>query len=128
MTFAVVALSALAGSGLFATLSTRNAGFKAGLAVLSVLAAILAGLDRSLRYAERAEQHRTAGAEWAGIVNLTEEMKASLPDHPPDEQRVEKLERQMTETTTKSPYIPERVFQKNCLAETYMWRGRCTGV
>lgn len=121
LTLLVVSLAAFTGSGLFATLSTKSARFKTVLAILSVIAALLAGLDRSLRYLERAEKHREAGSAWAAIVNETEELKPQLAAHPPEATRISSLAKLMNDITARSPYIPQRVFDRCGLGDTYMW-------
>jgi hypothetical protein len=116
-------LSSVTASGLFAS-RTTSGPYHVTFGVLGILAAIVAGLDRSQRYAERGEQHRVAGAAWAVIVNETEELVlrrrvAGLSEHDLDA-----LRKRMDETTQRSPSVPQGVFDEEKLEETYLFGDR----
>jgi hypothetical protein len=121
----VVVLSAVTGSGFFASVSTtapKPTRFIFG--AFGLLAAVLAALNRSLRYGERAEENRQAGARWARIVNSTETLHATLAsgDSPADiHAQITKLGAAMTGITQHSPSIPQRFFALNGLGQTYLW-------
>lgn len=120
LSLAIVVFSAVTASTLFANLSSTNASLKIAVATLSVVAAVLTGIDRSVGYAKRSEAHRRAGSDWCPIVNKTEEIIVQLPAHPVTDDQIQSLETAMAETTNKSPYIPEHYFRKYGLAETYL--------
>ena len=120
LTLAVIVLTTVTGSTLFTNLSGHR-DLTIVLASLSIAAAVLAAIDRSVRYAERAEQHRRAGAAWCPIVNETESITVQLPAHPVPDDRIQSLEAAMSRTTNNSPYIPQRYFKKYGLMDTYMY-------
>ena len=120
ISLAIVILSAFTASTLFATLSNTHSSWKIALAIVSILAAVLAGIDRSTGFATRAENHRRAGADWCPIVNSIERARAQLPQHPVPSADIDKIDAEMAETTKKSPYIPEHYFKRYKLGATYM--------
>ena|ERR1017187_3923869 len=123
VTIGLVVLTAFTGSALFATLSNQNSNFQLALAILSVASAALAGFDRSQRFLENAEKHRQAGAAWTNVVQQTELLWEQLPTNPPQDldSRIAAIGKQMDEVTAKSPQIPERVFRKCQIGQTYVF-------
>ena len=73
-----IAISVFVGSAVFASIEHETSGaVKIGLGLLSVLAAVLAGLQTFLSYAERAEKHRTTSAAYASVRRELELMAAT---------------------------------------------------
>jgi hypothetical protein len=63
-----VALSALVGTAVFATLQQQSCFWlQLGVGAMSVLAAILTALQSTLSYQELAEKHRAAGAKYNAL-------------------------------------------------------------
>jgi hypothetical protein len=131
LSLAVVVLSAATGSGIFATLSTtapKTARVVFG--VIALLAAVLAGITRSLRYGERAEENRQAGARWAPIVTSAEKLLARLAEPDPDGQvatDIDALEGHMDDVAQHSPVIPQAFVKKNGIDTAYPWQPEPTG-
>lgn len=123
ITIGLVVLTAFTGSALFATVSNKNTNFQLALAVLSVVSAALAGFDRSQRFLENAEKHRQAGAAWTSVVQQTELLWERLPINPPLDLdlRIDAIGKQIDEVTAKSLQIPERVFRKCQIGQTYVF-------
>jgi hypothetical protein len=117
----LIVLTVVTGSTLFATFSEKNAPFFLAGAILSMVSAAVAGFDRSQRYLENAEKHRQAGAAWTSIVQQTELLVEQLPDHPPTEARIDAIGKQIDSVTAKSPQIPERVFNRFKIGETFVF-------
>jgi hypothetical protein len=64
----VVVISATVGSSVFAALQGEvSIGWKIALASFSLSASVLAALQTFLRFAERLERHRTAGAQYGTL-------------------------------------------------------------
>ncbi len=126
LSLAVVVLSLVTGSGIFATLSTSAPkSYRYLFGIISLIAAILAGISRSLRYSEDAQQNREAGARWAPVNNSAERLRAATDSRSPAEEiasGLDELQAQMDEATQRSPSIPQRFFLKHGLEETYVWR------
>jgi hypothetical protein len=79
----VVVLTTFVGTSVFATLQHHvNTELKILIGLVSVLAAVLAGLQTFLRFGERAEKHRTAAEAWAALRRDMEEMIALHPTYP----------------------------------------------
>lgn len=113
-------MTTFTGSGLLATLAGGNNGFHIALGIVSIGGAGVEGVERSMRYGERAERHRTAGSKWAQIVNEAEAIVAGLPDATPSDTALADLRRRMDQLTSESPHIPERVFNRFRIGETYL--------
>jgi hypothetical protein len=124
MSSAVILITAVTGSGLFATLSERSAWLHGALAGASVVAAMLAGYQRSLGYAAKSVEHQTAGANWGVIVNETEKLRQELRSRDPRDSELEHLRRAMDTVTKQSPQIPEKDFAKEHIALTYLYEPR----
>jgi len=119
LSYTVIVMSAVTGSGLFATLSKQNESLQFALAVLSVIAAAIVGYQRSAQYAARSVEHQRAGAGWNPIVNQTEQY--SLSSTQPTDAALTRIEKEMDAVTKSSPQIPERVFKKFRIPETYLY-------
>jgi hypothetical protein len=76
--FPAVILSAAVGTSVFASLETQvDLRIKIAVGMLSVVAAILTGLQTFWRFSERAEKHRQTAANYAGLRRNIEEYIAS---------------------------------------------------
>jgi hypothetical protein len=115
-----IVLSSVTASGLFASRSTSGI-YHITFGALGIIAAIVAGLDRSQRYAERAEQHRVSGAGWAVIVNATEELVLRRKGAGLKDSDLDALRKRMDEVTQRSPQLPQSVFKDEHLERTYLF-------
>lgn len=106
-------LSAVAGSTAFAAFGSGR-GWGIAVGVVSILAAATAGLQRALRWAELAENHREAGAGWDKLFNEMTLMRSG-----DEELALQPLQKEIDTLVDKSPYIPEKFFEKLGLPETY---------
>ncbi len=126
LSLAIVIISLVTGSGIFATYSTSvPKSYRIVFGGISLLAAVLAGVSRSLRYSEEAQQNRQAGALWAPIVSSAESLQADIASGAPADfigPQVEALRAQMDKATSKSPSIPQHFFKKHGLASTFYWQ------
>jgi len=109
-----VSLSAVVGTTVFATLET-NAAFwiKLFVALMSISVAILTSLQAFLRYGERAEKHRTTGAEYKSIVRevrtLLDEYNASDKTMTDDQARssIALVRKRFDELDIRAPELSE---------------------
>ncbi|WP_264293999.1 SLATT domain-containing protein [Diaphorobacter aerolatus] len=68
-----IALGTIVGTAVFASLEkSADVRLQIGVGLLSVVAAVLTGLQTFLRYAELAEKHRLAGARFANLKHRIE--------------------------------------------------------
>jgi len=100
--------SAVVGATVFTSLATSTSvGVQIAAGLLSLVAGVLAALQTFLRQAERAEQHRLAGARY-GTLKSEIELLATFP--PPDPAQLEvslhALRHRWDEIREKSPAIP----------------------
>jgi hypothetical protein len=104
-------LSAVVGAAVFASLSgTDSVAMKVATGLVSLLAAVLAGLQTFLRHAERAEQHRVAGAKYGALKSELQLLQTFLPTDPTKvETRLEVVRRRWDQIREKSPAIPSRL-------------------
>jgi uncharacterized protein HemX len=124
LSYAVVIIAAVTGSGLFATLSNQNTALQFSLAALSLLAAAIAGYQRSAQFAARSVEHHKAGASWGEVVNAFEALREELNSREPTDKELEHLRHEMDRVTTQSPQIPQRAFRKFEIGQTYFYRDR----
>jgi hypothetical protein len=124
LTGATVVLSAITASSLFASHGHNSGVYHVSFGIVGIMAAIVAGLDKGQRYAERSEQHRTAGAAWAVIVNTTEELVLRPSHRPISRHDFDGLSKKMDDTTAHSPQLPQAVFIGNGLEASYLFGRR----
>lgn len=106
-----IVLSAAVGTTVFAYLDKQATGeLKIALGLVSVLAAVLSGLQTFLSFAERANRHRITGAKYGAIRRRLETLK-TLP--PEDEQalrrELESIKQAMDELAENAPHVPSNL-------------------
>jgi hypothetical protein len=75
----VIVITIVVGSAVFATLQNQVENWaKIALGFISVVAAVLSGLQTFLRYGERAERHRSGGVRFGALLRKVDYMR-SLP-------------------------------------------------
>ena len=81
-----VALSAAAGTALFATLQKKSTsvGLRLAIGLVSVLAGVLAALQTFLGYGERADRHRAAASAYGAVRREIEQYHAVSPGNAED--------------------------------------------
>jgi SMODS and SLOG-associating 2TM effector domain family 4 len=119
----IVILAGLSGSGLVSSLAADSKAFRNVLAAMSLFTALIAAVQRSLQYAKRSVEHQGAGADWGPIVNSIEELRAELNGggRPPADEAIDGLRTAMDNVTKKSPQIPQRIFRRFKIGETYLY-------
>lgn len=122
LSYLVVVIGVVTGSGLFATLSKQNEKLQLALAVASLVAAAIVGYQRSAQYASLSVEHQKAGAEWGVIVNETEELRKQIETAHPSDADFDRLRKEMDAVTKRSPQIPQHDFVRLKVGETYMYR------
>jgi conflict system pore-forming effector with SLATT domain len=106
----VVVLSAIVGTGVFATLTQNvDAGIRIAAGTISVIAAVLASVQTFLRFGERSERHRHAAERWSAIRREIEKARALPPEQVGDpKQLLDDVQARMDEAGDKSPAMPNR--------------------
>lgn len=111
----VAGISAFVATSIFATLQ-QNIDASSSLAprifigMISILAAILASLQTFLGFAEKAEKHRTAGANYGSIQREIQEALANCPQDTGGFFRV--LRGKFDDFAKQSPTIPKRLWDR----------------
>jgi conflict system pore-forming effector with SLATT domain len=111
----VTGLSALVATSIFASLQ-QNVDFAGSVAVrilvgmVSVSAAVLASLQTFSGFAERAEKHRTAGANYGSLQRKIQDV-LEVPPQPNDSLRKE-IQEKFDDLAKQSPAIPKGVWNK----------------
>jgi Petal formation-expressed len=110
----VVVLSAIVGTGVFATLSEDvSPAVRIAAGTVSVIAAVLASVQTFLRFGSRSEQHRIAAERWAAIRREIETVLALSPESAGDpKQLLEQIKSHMDEAAEKSPAMPDRRWKR----------------
>jgi hypothetical protein len=108
----VVILTTFVGTSVFATLQKEaSTSIKIVTGVASVLAAIMAGLQTFLRYAERAERHRFSGGKY-GALRREAEHRLAFPPSNTDELNnyVSSLRERWDKLSEDCPTAPNRIW------------------
>lgn len=103
-----IVLSASVGTAVFASLETAAAGhMRIVVGLVSIAAAVLASLQTFLGYAERADRHRTAGAEYGGVRRSLELLK-TIPPQSEQELRtiLDNIKNRMDDLAKNCPEVP----------------------
>jgi hypothetical protein len=116
LSLAVVLFSAVVGSSIFAA-AGRHGNARWFIGALSIGAAVVVGMQRSVRLTETAEQHRRAGSEWDKLFNFLAE---KLADPNAELGTAADRARKWMETLVgESPVIPQRRFRRVGLSASY---------
>jgi hypothetical protein len=110
-----VALSAVAGTALFATLQEESAsvGLRLALGLVSVLAGVLAALQTFLGFGERADRHRAAGSAYGAVRREIEQYHAVPPRTAEAVEVVmNRLRERLDAIAGKAPDVPDRTWNK----------------
>ena len=107
----VIALTALVGTSVFATLqSDAGPRVQITLGILSVAAAVLASLQTFLGYSERAEKHRVAGAKYGALARHLEELLAVSGE--PQADAIEGIRGAIDSLALESPNTPLKIYRR----------------
>jgi len=109
----VIVLSAVAGATVFAAPPDTLRWLTVVVGCLSILGAILAGLQTFLKLSERAEKHRLAAARYG---DLKREAEALLASPPPDvAAALDKFRIRWDKSNQESPMAFSKKFEKESL-------------
>lgn len=110
-----VALSAAAGTALFASLQkeTASVDLRLALGLVSVLAGVLAALQTFLGFGERADRHRAAGSAYGSVRREIEQVRA-LPPRAAEsvEAMLNRVRGRLDAIAEKAPDVPEGTWSK----------------
>lgn len=112
-----IALSTIVGTSVFATIeqtadNSRKLWLQITIGLLSVLSAVLVSLQTFLRYAERAEKHRVAGARFANLKHEIELLSTMPPPNPADlRQALADIEGKWSKLREDSPNLSEAIWK-----------------
>ncbi|MEX3970415.1 SLATT domain-containing protein [Paraburkholderia caribensis] len=109
----VTAVSAVVGTTVFLSLvaSADSPWVRLVVGLVSIAAAVSAALQTFLRYAERAEQHRSAGARYGAVRRRLEAIYAGDPCAR-DGRYVSEVRDILDRLAEDSPSVPPRVFRR----------------
>ncbi|MGF6965197.1 hypothetical protein OKW43_002202 [Paraburkholderia sp. WC7.3g] len=121
MGWLVTALTAFVGTAVFASLSAPpvSIGMRIVVGLVSVAAAMSAALQTFLRYAERAEKHRAAGARYGAVRRRLEAVFAGDADAR-ETHYLSAIRTELDRLAEDSPNVPPRIFyrtQRTLLAD-----------
>jgi hypothetical protein len=105
-------LSTVAGTSVFASMSSEvTTGVRLAVGLISVLVAVLTGMQTFLRYDERSGKHRAAGVQF-GI--LRREIELERATRPPDTsiERLQAMKESLDALYKESPEIPQEIFDQ----------------
>ncbi len=109
----VTVLSAFVGTAVFASLTLTAVSFEQRLFVglVSVAVAVSAAVKLFLRYAERAEKHRAAGARYGAVRRRLEAVFAGDADAR-DGHYLTAIRDELDRLAQDSPNVPPRIFHR----------------
>ncbi|MBW0446315.1 SLATT domain-containing protein [bacterium M00.F.Ca.ET.228.01.1.1] len=113
MGWLVTVLAAFVGTAVFASLNTSGVSFEIRLLVglVSVVAAVSSALQTYLRYAERAEKHRAAGARYGAVRRRLEAVFAGDADAL-NGHYLSAIREELDRLAQDSPNVPPRNFYR----------------
>ena len=107
-----VVLSTFVGTAVFSSLeNSEDIRLQIGVGLLSVMAAVLTGLQTFLRYAELAEKHRLAGARFANLKHRIE-LLMTLPTEADMRSQLEVIEEAWAKIREGSPSLSSCVWRR----------------
>lgn len=109
-----VVLSTVVGTTVFASLSkVTDLAFQIAVGLLSVIAAVLTGLQTFLRYSELAERHRLVGARFANLKHRIELLTAFPPATEAEfNSSLQSVEDAWSKLREESPMLPGRIWKR----------------
>jgi hypothetical protein len=108
----LVLLTAFSGTTVFASISLNPAlWFQLIVAGITVLAAILSGLQTFLRNADRASAHRAAATYYSSLRRELEQILAQ-PTTSLSDGEITGIREKLSELAERSPAIPSRVWKR----------------
>jgi hypothetical protein len=113
----VVVLATVVGTTIFATISkSPSTVIQICAGLMSVAAAVLASLQTFLRYGERSEKHKNAGAKYAGLKTEFE-LVLALPEKDEAQMKefLESFRARWTAVHEDSPTVSEDIFVRATL-------------
>lgn len=118
----VVVMSTVVGTSVFASLRQQvDLRLQIGVGLISVLAAVLAGLQTFLRFSEKAEKHRSAGAEYGAIARHIEESLSVPPGADGLAKLLGELRSHMDTLAKEAPEIPSHVWKSKSGGFRPLW-------
>lgn len=109
----VVIFSTIVGTSVFASLSKEvNIYWKITVAVISILAAILAGLQTFLKFSEKSEAHRAIASQAGSLRRQIEQLIASGDVENISEEKLNSLREQIDKLSANAPAISEKIWIK----------------
>lgn len=107
------ALTAFVGTAVFASLSETavSIGVRVFVGLVSVAAVVCAALQTFLKYAERAEKHRSAGARYGAVRRKLEAVYSHDPDAR-DGHYLTSIRDELDRLAQDSPNVPPRIFYR----------------
>jgi hypothetical protein len=107
-------LSIIVGTSIFATLqSDVNINIKIATGLISILAAVLAGLQTFLRYEERAEKHRATAARCSTLGREIDELLAfASRGEKITKKQVDAIRMQYEKITFDAPTTSDKMYDK----------------
>jgi hypothetical protein len=101
----VIVLTAVVGTSVFASLERQpQLAIQIAIGLASVVASVLAGLQTFLRYGERADKHRIAGAKYGAVGRELEQVLGN--DQPIAESRMDEIRLRLDTLGLESPTVP----------------------
>jgi hypothetical protein len=103
-------LAAFAGTAVFASLSNSgNVPLRLAIAAMSVIVAVLGGLQTFLKLADRAAVHHAAATGYARVRRLAEEHLATTKV--PEPEVLSRVRELMDDLAEKSPTVPRAIWR-----------------
>lgn len=109
----VTALTAFVGTAVFASLTAQavSVELRVFVGVVSVAAAVSAALHTFMKYAERAEKNRSAGARYGAVRRRLEAIFSGDPDAR-DGHYLTSIRDELDRLAQDSPNVPPRIFYR----------------
>ena len=109
----VIVLTTIVGTSIFASFQEQNMiWLRIILGLVSVAAAVLSALQTFLRFQERAEKHRSAGASFGSIRREIEQLFIDIENAKVMTQSLDAIRKRFDSLSKEAPEIPNSIWKK----------------
>jgi len=109
----VIILSTIIGTSVFATIqNSPEMWVKISVGLINFLVALLVALQTFLKYSERAEQHRKAGARYGSLLKELEQYIVIVPSDDEFKIWISDFRKRWDDLSIEAPTVPKRIWNK----------------
>lgn len=105
-------LAAIAGASIVASLGSTTPSIKIGAGVASLIAAVLSGIQATMKWGARSERHRVAARAYGAIARQAEELADLPPSDAEITTRIDALRKALDDAGANAPNVPGDIWRR----------------